>query len=79
MAEVNKNPFEIRLEALKMAKDYLDQTVSMNEQFAWKALEMAKEQGKDVTAFWKEITPTMYQPDEIIKKADQFYKFISSK
>jgi len=79
MAEVNKNPFEIRLEALKMAKDYLDQTVQINEQFAWKALEVAKEQGKDITNVWKEITPKMYQPEEIVKKADEFYKFISSK
>lgn len=74
---MSKNPFEIRLETLKMAKEMMDQQLNLQEQFAHQVLNQYIEAGKDVTEFWQEITPKMYQPNEIVKKADELYKFIS--
>ena len=73
----NKNPFEIRLETLKMAKEMMDKQVEMQEQLAYQVLDQYKEQGKDIAEFYATYTPKMYQPSEIVKKADELYKFIS--
>jgi len=74
----NKNPFEIRLETLKMAKEMMDKQVEMQEQFAYATLDAWKEQGKDIADFWAQYTPKMYQPAEIVKKADELYQFVST-
>jgi len=74
----NKNPFEIRLETLKMAKEMLDQQMQMQESFAYQVLDQFKDQGKDIAEFYATYTPKMYQPAEIVKKADELYQFISN-
>ena len=75
---MNKNPFEIRLETLKMAKDMLDKQVEMQESFTKQALDVWKEQGKDIAEFWADFTPKMYQPEEIVEKANELYSFVRS-
>lgn len=72
----NKNPFEIRLETLKMAKEMLDQTYQTQQDMMYQALEQWKEAGKDAQSFLSEYAPKMYQPDEVVSKAKEFYKFI---
>jgi hypothetical protein len=74
----SKNPFEIRLETLKMAKEMLDQQMNMQENFAYQVLDQFKDQGKDIAEFYATYTPKMYQPAEIVKKADELYQFISN-
>ena len=76
MAE-NKNPFEIRLETLKMAKDMMDKQLEMQEQFMYQMLDQAKEQGQNIKEVMDTYLPEMYNPNKVIAKATEFYEYIS--
>ena len=75
----SKNPFEIRLEALKMAKEMLDRQFDVQTEIAYKAYEQADKFGKDTLEAFKEYTPKMFQPEEVVAKAKEFIDFISKK
>ena len=79
MAEVNKNPFEIRLETLKMAKEMLDKQYDMAVETTQKSMEMWKNAGKSQEQFLAEYVPKMYQTQEVVKTANEFYSFITEK
>ena len=79
MAEVNKNPFEIRLETLKMAKEMLDKQYDMAVETTQKSMQMWKNAGKSQEQFLAEYVPKMYQPQEVVKTANEFYSFITEK
>ncbi len=70
----NKNPFEIRAEVLQLAKDYMDQQYHMNLNFAEKMFE----QGKMVQEEYAKAF-TMYSTDDLMKKAQEMYSFVSKK
>lgn len=75
----NKNPFEIRLETLKMAKEMMDQQVDMQQQLMYQMLDEAKDAGKSVKDVMDKYTPDMYNPSKVIEKAQEFYEYISKK
>lgn len=75
----NKNPFELRFDVLKMAKEMADQQYNMAENIFWQQLETAKEQSKDVVETMEKYMPKMYQPTEIMSKAEELYKFVTKK
>ena len=75
----NKNPFELRFDVLKMAKEMMDQHYDIAQQQFWSQMENYKEQGKDVTEVFERYTPKMYQPYEIMEKAEELYKFVVKK
>lgn len=75
----NKNPFEIRFDVLTMAKELMDRQYEMAQQQYWTMVENAKEQSKDVTDIIEKYTPKMYQPSEVMEKAEELYKFIVKK
>ena len=75
----NKNPFEIRLETLKMAKDMMDKQLELQEQFMYQMLDEAKEQGKNVKEVMDTYLPEMYNPNKVIEKATELYEYISKK
>ena len=79
MAEVNKNPFEIRLETLKMAKEMLDKQYDMAVETTQKSMEMWKNAGKSKEQFLAEYVPKMDKPQEVVKTANEFYSFITEK
>jgi cysteinyl-tRNA synthetase len=60
-----------------MAKEMLDQTYNTQMDMTHQALEQWKEAGKDAQTFLAEYTPKMYQPNEVVNKAQEFYKFIT--
>ena len=70
----NKNPFEIRAEMLQMAKDYMDRQWEMNYNFTEKLFEEGKKTAEEVQ---KAMTP--YSSEELMKKAQEFYSFVSKK
>ena len=70
----NKNPFEIRSEMLALAKDYMDQQVSMNMQFAEKAVEEGKKSLEEAQAMCQ-----MYSIEELMEKAKEMYSFVAKK
>jgi hypothetical protein len=75
----NKNPFEIRFDVLNMAKEMMDRQYEMAQTQFWQQLDQYKEASKDVTEVFEKYTPKMYQPSEIMEKAEELYKFIVKK
>lgn len=72
---VNKTPFELRSDALAMAKDYFDQVYQTNKEYASKLIELNKSTIEDVNA----LMPKPYKLDEVLAMAKEFYKFIDTK
>jgi hypothetical protein len=70
-----KNPFEIRAEVLQLAKDYLDQQYHMNVNFMQKAFEENRKTFEE----YQTAVNKMYTVDELTKKAQEMYSFISTK
>ena len=75
----NKNPFELRTEILQMTKDYLDQQYHLNMEFARRAFDEAIAAGKATTENWEQYVPKSYSIDELTKKAQELYGFVSKK
>lgn len=70
----NKNPFEIRADVLQLAKDYMDQQMRLNIQFSEKMQELGKATIEDMQKAY-----SGYTLDELTKKAQEMYSFISKK
>jgi hypothetical protein len=70
----NKNPFEIRSEMLHMAKDYMDKQWEMNYVFTQQMFEQGKKTAEEMQAALKP-----YSTEELMKKAAEFYSFVSKK
>jgi len=75
----SKNPFEIRFDTLAMAKDLLDQQYQTNMAKFYEMVNQAKEQQKDITDIVEKYVPKMYQPAEIMEKAEELYKFVTKR
>ena len=77
----NKNPFEIRLELLKMSREYLDQqwqiNVNLAHQILDKVVDKSIKDSEDVAALWNKYVPAFYSIDDITKKANELYSFVS--
>lgn len=76
---MSRNPFEIRADMLAMAKDYMDQQWHMNVDFARRAFDEAVEAGKVNAEDWKNYLPAQYGVEELMKKAQELYGFVSKK
>ena len=71
---MNKNPFEIRADMLKLAKDYMDQQYNMNIQLMNDMYEQGKKNYEEVQKAYQ-----MYSIDDLMKKAKEMYSFVSEK
>lgn len=80
---MTKNPFEIRLELLKMAQDIAEKDYQEKREAYWNIVySMASEWNKDVSELMeqtKEMMPDIYTPQDIMKKAKELYTFVSEK
>lgn len=70
----NKNPFEIRADMLKLAKDYMDSQYHMNVQLMNDMYEQGNKTYEEVQDAYK-----MYSMDELMNKAKEMYSFVSNK
>lgn len=82
----SKNPFEIRLEVLKMAKEMMDTSYNDSMNAWWNlANSYAESHNKSVDEFIKQSTdmiktkPAMYTPKDIMDKAQELYDFVSKR
>jgi len=82
----NKNPFEIRLEVLKMAKEMMDTSYNDSMNAWWNlANSYAEVHNKSVEQFISQsedlmkTKPIMYTPQEIATKAQELYDFVAKK
>lgn len=74
----NKNPFEIRFDVLAMAKEMLDKQYEMAQANYYNFLEQVKDSQKTFEDV-EQYVPKMYQPQEVMEKAEELYKFIMKK
>jgi hypothetical protein len=70
----NKNPFEIRAEMVQLAKEYMDKQQEISVQFAKDMFE----QGKMQTEQFQQACQ-MYSVEDMMKKAQEMYSFVSKK
>lgn len=70
----SKNPFEIRADMLKLAKDYMDQQYNMNVQLMNDMYEQGKKNYEEVQEAYK-----MYSMEDLMNKAKEMYSFVSEK
>lgn len=82
----NKNPFEIRLEVLKMAKEMMDNHYNESMNAWWSMVtKYTEEQNKTVDQVLKQTEelmttkPSMYTPKDIMEKAQELYGFVAKK
>jgi len=74
-----KSPFEIRTRMLELATDYLQQQYYNNMTFAKESfLEMVRT-GDAVQKDWQKYAPKMYDFNEVLKKAQELYGFVSKR
>lgn len=73
-----KNPFEIRADMLKLAKDYMDNQYYMNIQFYENMINEGEKARKDIEEQLKSAYQ-MYSMEELMTKAQEMYSFVSTK
>jgi hypothetical protein len=80
---MSKNPFEIRLELLKMAKEMADQQMDMTNNAYWSMVttyaEQANKTVEEVMKATEHLRAEMYTPADIMAKANELYNFINKK
>jgi len=80
---MSKNPFEIRLELLKMAKEMMDQSMDMTNNAYWAMVNTYSEQHnktvEEVMKATEHLKAQMYTPADIMEKANELYNFINKK
>lgn len=76
---MSKNPYECRLETLKMAKEMLDQQYFLKENLLHRMMDQAQESRQSVKDAYEKYMPIMYSPQDIIKKATELNSYISEK
>jgi aconitase B len=74
----SKNPFEIRAEMIKLAKDYMDQQYHMNIQFLENMVAEGEKARKDIEDQLKDAYK-MYSMEDLMTKAQEMYSFVSKK
>lgn len=70
----NKNPFEIRSEVLRLAKEYMDTHYRLNAEYAQKLRDIGRVQRDEYLTAFKP-----YTFDELMEKAKEMYGFVSKK
>lgn len=76
---MSKNPYECRLETLKMAKEMLDQQYFLKENLLHRMMDQAQESRQSVKDAYEKYMPIMYSPQDIINKATELNSYISEK
>lgn len=71
-----KTPFEIRLEVLQMAKEFLDKQAEINTDFAVATFTELVKFGTKTAEQWQEFAPVPYTIQDITDKANELYGFI---
>ena len=75
----SKNPFEVRLDVLKMAQDMLNKEMSLKEQEFNQQVETLRTTNiGGVNNFITQNAPKMYTPEEVITRASSLYDFVNN-
>lgn len=77
----NKNPFEVRLDVMKMAQEMLDKEFYANEQKYLHKLDTMRSEKysvSEINTFIDTNAPKAYTPEEVLTRASTLYNFVSS-
>lgn len=73
----NKNPFEIRLDVLKMAQEMMDRELELNTQKYYHQIDAVKQINIGALGEVVNTAPQMYTPDQVVAKASALYNFVA--
>lgn len=82
----NKNPYEIRLDVMKMAQDMLEKEYSARLQKFQTTVDVMREdmiqnrhyQGNNLQEFIEKNSPNPYTTEQVVSKANELYSFVSA-
>jgi len=75
---MTKTPFEIRADLLKLAADHLEKQFVANLKFATEYNRALTDAGIAASEALVKM-PTYFTSEDVIKKASEFYNFVSKK
>ena len=77
----NKNPYEVRLDILKMAQEMLDREKQIEESTFYAKLETLRASNSSVdviNSFIDANKPKMYDPSEVVARSSALYAFVNN-
>lgn len=74
----NKNPYEVRLDVMKMAQEMLRQETALEERIYLQKLEALNKANSDLHSISSLEKPRSYTEQDIINKSQVLYSFISN-
>lgn len=77
----NKNPFEVRLDIMKMAQEMLEtehRTKMTKVQQKIDVMKAEKAPADQISKFIDEHTPAAYTPDDVVARSSALYNFVST-
>jgi len=79
----NKNPYEVRLELLAMAKDTMMASIDAANALYWEKIqqdmEFYKKSFEEAVKASEHMKPLYPTPEEIMENAKKFYSFVCTK
>lgn len=75
----NKTPYEVRLDILTLAKQYMDNNQLLENQVANTAFSHALAEDEATADDWELYAPKQYTPEELIEVAQKLYDFVLTK
>jgi hypothetical protein len=77
----NKNPYEVRLDIMKMAQDMLDRETQMKQDAFFAKLDTLRAANNNIDAinkFIDENQPKMYNESELVNRSTALYAFVNN-
>jgi len=75
----DRNPFEIRTRMLELAQEYLGAQYETNLEFAKQAFDELVRSNQAAATEWQKYAPKMYDFNDIVRKAQELYGFVSKR
>ena len=78
---MNKNPYEIRLDVMKMAQEMLDREADVRQNMFFAKLETLRSQqvpADEINKFIDENAPRMYNTSDVVERSSALYNFVTS-
>lgn len=76
---INKSPFEIRLEILKMTAELMQAEYESNMEFITEMQDSLASKGQNTQEMIAKFMPKPFSFDEMLAKSKQFYEFVNQK
>lgn len=73
------NPYELRVDLLQMAQEYLQNQYEANLEYSKALAEQSLKAGVQLQQNMAELVPKFYDFEDIVNKAKELYNFVSTK